>query len=102
MESFKLTSRALLIAIAITGFGVETFGAHSRPKPVRHQSGPEAVAIRLENLKMCLAEATANPQSPEVQYRLGRAYLACSPLELSDAQKAINAFKEAIALKPDF
>jgi len=107
MESFKWTSRALLIAIAIIGIGAETFGAQRGPTPVRHRSEPESVTTARENLRMRLAEATANPQSPDAQYRLGRAYLdivdgTYGPLGLADEQKAVNAFKEAVRLKPDF
>jgi len=106
MESFKWTSRALLIAIAIIGIGAETFGAQRGPTPVRHRSEPESVTTARENLRMRLAEATANPQSPDAQYRLGRAYLdivdgTYGPLGLADEQKAVNAFKEAVRLKPD-
>ena len=75
IEAIRFISSAILVAIAINGFGItRCFGVQSAPRTVKAQTHPKTSAPNREDVKTCLAEAIAHPQSPDAQYKLGRAY----------------------------
>src|SRR5436853_6173799 len=61
--------------------------------------GAPAREIQEAEIQACQLAVRNYPKSAEAYFNLGKAYLVSARL---NAEKAIDAFKQAIALKPDY
>ena len=95
--------RDLILSLAFilsSGFLHDRVLASNQQKTSGTERGTSARPKRLnENIERAKMEAATNPSSAEAQLRLGEAYRST---EGNHAEEAIEAYKRALALRPDY